>query len=225
MLLERIQCFPETELYPHTLLCFSCPLWTNSSSKHSCLQKSEGSTDVFGGPVLTLWWEIWPKEWLCKKRKEEHHFCCWQHLLLLLFSRDWRVMSNSLQPHGLQNVRLPWPPVSPWICSDSCPLSCWRYLTISCSAGPFSSCLQSFPASDSFPVSHLFASGGQNIGTLASTSVLAVTIQGWFPFRLTGLISLLSKGLSGVFSSTIIWNNQFFSTQPLCGPTLTSIRD
>ena len=131
----------------------------------------------------------------------------------------------TLQPHGLQHARLPWPPVSPWICSDSCPLSCWCYLTISCSAGPFSSCLQSFPASDSFPVSHLFASGGQNIRTLASTSALAVTIQGWFPFRLTGLISLLSKGLSRVFSSTIIWNNQFFSTQPLYGPTLTSIRD
>ena len=88
---------------------------------------------------------------------------------------------------------------------------------------PFSSCLQSFLASGSFPMSQLFASGGQSIG--ASASVLAMNIQSWFPLRLTGLISLLSKGLSRVFSSTIIWKHQFFSTQPSLCSTLKSVHD
>ena len=99
-----------------------------------------------------------------------------------------------------------------WVCSNSCPLSRWCHLTISFSVAPFSSCLQSFPASGSFPVCWLFASGVESIG--ASASVLPMSIQGWFPLGLTGLISLLSKGLSGVFSSTIVWKHQFFGTQP-----------
>ena len=94
----------------------------------------------------------------------------------------------------------------------SCPLSRWCHPTISSSVTLFSSCLQSFPASGSFPVRWLFASGGKNNG--ASGSVLPINIQGWFPLRLTGLTSLLSKGLSRVFSSTIVWKHQFFGTQP-----------
>ena len=101
---------------------------------------------------------------------------------------------------------------SSWGCSDSGPLNQWCYLTISSSPVPFSFCLQSFPPSGSFPVSQVLASGGQNIG--ASASVLPVNIQGWFPLRLTGLISLLSKGLSRVFSGTTIRKHQFFGTQP-----------
>ena len=88
-----------------------------------------------------------------------------------------------------------------------------RYITISSSATPFF-CLQSFPASGSFPVSWLFASGGQSIGVSALASVLPVNIQGWFPLGLTGLISLQSKGLSRVFSNTTIQRHQFFSAQP-----------
>ena len=95
-----------------------------------------------------------------------------------------------------------------WVCSDSCPLSQWCDLTVSCSATRFSFCLQSFQASGSFPVSWLFTSGGQNIGV--SATALAMNIQGSFPLGLTGLISLQSKGLSRVFSSTIIQNHQFF---------------
>ena len=88
-------------------------------------------------------------------------------------------MSDSLRHHGLQHTRLPCPSASPEACSNSCPLSRWCHPTISSSVVPFSSCLLSFPASGSFPVSQLFASGGQNIGT--SASVLPMKIQGWFP--------------------------------------------
>ena len=123
------------------------------------------------------------------------------------------VMSNSLWPHGLQHARLPCPSLSPRVCPSSCPLSWWCYLTIPSSTVRFSFYLQPFPASESFLMSQLFASGGQSIGASTSTSVLAVNIQGWFPLRLTSVISLQSKGLSRVFSSTTVWKHQFFSTQ------------
>ena len=120
-----------------------------------------------------------------------------------------------LWPHRLQHARLPCPSPSPWVCSNSCPLSRWCHPTISSSVAPFSSCLQSFPASGSFLMSWLFTSGGQSAGALASASVLPMTIQDWFPLGWTGLIFLLSKGLSRVFSSTTIWEYQFFSAQLL----------
>ena len=122
------------------------------------------------------------------------------------------AMSNSLWSHGLQHTRLLCPPLSPGICSNSCPLSRWCYLTISSSPVPFS-CLQSFPESRSFPMSQLFASGGQSTGAPASASVLPMNIKGWFPLGLTGLI-LQSMGPSRVFFSTTIWKHQFFGAQP-----------
>ena len=107
----------------------------------------------------------------------------------------WRCcLVTKLWPHELQHARLPCPSLSPRVCSDSCLLSCWllsNHLTVA----PFSSCSQSFPAPESFPVSQLFASGGQSTGASASGSVLPMNNQGWFPLGLTGLISLLSKGL------------------------------
>ena len=112
------------------------------------------------------------------------------------------VMSDSLRPHGLQHVRPPCPSPTPGVYSNSCLLSQWCHPTISFSAIPFSSCLQSFPASRSFPMSQFFASSGQSIGASASATVLPVNIQDWFPLGLTGLISFQSKGLSRVFSST-----------------------
>ena len=129
---------------------------------------------------------------------------------LLLFI--CQVMSNSLQLHGLQHARLRCPSPSPRACSSAFSQGC--HLTISFSASSFSSCPQCFPASGSFPVSQFFTSGGQNIGASALASVLPKSIQGWFPLRLTGLISLHSKGLSRVFSSTTIQKHQFFSAQP-----------
>ena len=123
-------------------------------------------------------------------------------------------MSDCLQSHELQHTRIFCPPLSPGAYPNSSLLSwCW-YLTISFSAIPFSFCLQSFPASGSFPMRRLFPSGGQIIGTLASASVLPVNIRGRFPLGLTGLICLLSKGLLRVFSNTTAQKHQFFSTQP-----------
>ena len=122
-------------------------------------------------------------------------------------------MSDSLRCHELQHVRLPCPSLSPRVCSNSCPLSHWYYLTISFSSSSFSSCLQFFPVSGSFPMSWLFTTDGQSIGASTSTSVLPMNIHGWFPLGLTGLISMQSQGLSRVFSSTI-WKHQFLSTQP-----------
>ena len=136
-------------------------------------------------------------------------------------------MSNSVQPDGLQHTRIPCPLPSPGACSNSCPLSLWCHLTISTSVILFSTCLQSFPASGSFPVSQLFTTDGQSIGASASASVLPMNIQGWFPLGWTGLISLQSKGLSRVLSNTTVQKHQLFCAQPslwMC-PTFTSIHD
>ena len=123
-------------------------------------------------------------------------------------------MSDSLRPNGLQHARLLCPPLSPRLCSNSCPLSQWCYLIISSSAVPFSSCLPPSPASQSFPSCQMFASGCQSIGASASASVLPMSSQDWFPLGLTGLISMQSKGLSRVFSNTTVWKHHFFSAQP-----------
>ena len=124
------------------------------------------------------------------------------------------VVFDSLRPHGLQQYRLPCPSSAPRACSNSCPSSQWCHPTISSSVVPFSSCLQSFPASGSFPLSQFFTSGGQSIGTSASASILPLNIQDWFSLGLTGLISLQSKVCSRVFSNTTVQKHQFFSTQP-----------
>ena len=121
------------------------------------------------------------------------------------------VVSDSLWPQGLQHAKLPCPSPTPRACSNSCPLSRWCHPTISSSIVPFSSCLQSFPASGSFQMSQLFASAGQSIGVLASASVLPMNIQDWFPLGWTSWISLLCKGLSRVFSNTTVQKHQFFS--------------
>ena len=122
------------------------------------------------------------------------------------------VTSDSLRPHGLQHVRPPCPSPTPGIYPNSCPLSQWRHPTISSCVVPFSSCPQSFPASGSFQMIQLFASGGQSIRVSASTSVPPMKTD-WSPLGWTGWISLQSKGLSRVFSNTIVQKHQFFSTQ------------
>ena len=122
-------------------------------------------------------------------------------------------MSNFLWPHELHHSRLLCPSLSSEVCSNSCPLSQWYPLTISCSVVPFPSCPQSFPASRSFQwVSS--SSGDQSIGASALASVLSMNIQGWFSLGLIGLNSLLSKGLSRVFSSTTVWKHQVLSVWP-----------
>ena len=145
-------------------------------------------------------------------------------------------MSDSLWFHGVHHTRLPLSFTisqtvfhclslsslsftnSLSLCSRLCPLSQWHHLTISSSVTHFSYCPQSFPASGSFPMSQLFTSCGQSIGASASASVLPMNIQGWFPLGLTGLISLLSKGLTRVFSNTTVPKHQFFGDVQLCDP-------
>ena len=123
------------------------------------------------------------------------------------------VMSDSLRTHGLQHARPTCPSPTPRVYSNSCPSSRWCHPAISSSVVPFSSCPQSLPASGSFPVSQLFAWGGQSIGVLALASALPVNTQDWSPLEWTGWISLLSKGLSRVFSNTTVQKHRFFGTQ------------
>ena len=124
------------------------------------------------------------------------------------------VVSNSLRPHESQHTRPPCPSPTPGVYPNSSPLSRWCHPAISSSVIPFSSCPQSFPASGSFQMSQLFASGGQSTGASASTSVLPMNTQDWSPLGWTRWISLQSKGLSRVFSNTTVQKHQFFGAQP-----------
>ena len=136
------------------------------------------------------------------------------HMVLesIISSLSHSVVSDSLYPHGLQHARLPCPSPTPRAYSNLCPSS-WCHPTISSSVIPFSSCLQSFPVSGAFPMSQFFASGGQSIGVSVSASVLPMNTQDWSPLGWTGWISLQSKGLSRVFSNTIVQKHQYFGTQ------------
>ena len=142
--------------------------------------------------------------------------------IVSLFSHS--VVSNSLRRHQLQHVKLPCPWLTPGAYSNSCPSSQWCHPTISSSVVPFSSCLQSYPPSGSFPMSQFFTSGGQSIGAWAAASVLPVNFQDWFPLGLTGLNSLQSRGLSRVFSSTTVQKHQFSSAQLFHSPLSLSSR-
>ena len=136
---------------------------------------------------------------------------------------NYSVVSDSLQPHGLQHAKFPCPLPTPRAYSNSCPSSWWCHPTISSSVVPFFSCLQSFPASGSFLINQLFATGGQSIG--ASASVLPMNIRDWFPLGWTGWISLQFKGLPRGFSNTTVQKHQFSALGFLYSPTLTSIHD
>ena len=165
----------------------------------------------------------WNKNW------QQTHFSCdgpgysgvimtW----LMTHLGRWAVLTDTVS----FTPSAPWLPFFSPVCSKSCMLSWWCYPPISSSANPFSSCIQSFPASGSFPMNHLFPSGGQSIGVSASASVLSMNIQDWFPLGWTGWISLQSKGLSRVFSNPKVQKHQFFGAQPfLWWPTLTFVQD
>ena len=141
-------------------------------------------------------------QWACVPRLWPSRELIFSSPALLLFSCS--VVSDSLQPHGLQHSRLPCPSASARVCLSFCSLSQRCHPAIALSVVPFSPCLRSFPASGSFSMSQLFASGGQSTGASTSASVLAMNIQGWIPLGLTCLIPLQSKGLSRVFSSTLL---------------------
>ena len=146
--------------------------------------------------------------------RQEREIHSWPILNLFISVQfNHSVVSDSLWPHGLQQyTRPPCPSPTPGVYSNSCPLSQWCHPTTSSSVVPFSSHLQSFPASGSFQMSQ-FASGGQSIGVSASESVLLMNIQDWFPLGWTGWISLQFKGLSRVFSNTTVQKHQFFGSQ------------
>ena len=145
---------------------------------------------------------------------------------LNLFSQfSHSAMSDSLWPHGPQDGRLPCPSPTPRSCSNWCPSSQWCHPTISFSVVPFSSCLQSFPGSGSFPTNQCFSSGCQSIGASVSTSVLLMNIQDWFPLGLTGWISLQSKGLSRVFFNATVKIISSSALSFLYRPALTSTHD
>ena len=163
------------------LLCWS----------HHCLNLTLKLTSIVA-------WPLWALQSVNGYGKQTHTLIHTETLLLMLFSRS--VVSDSLWPHGLQHTRLPCPSPSARAYSNSHPLSWWCHPTISSSVVPFSSCLRSFPASESFRMIQLFTSGGQSIGASTSASILPANIQGWFALELTSLISLLSKRLSRVFS-------------------------
>ena len=144
---------------------------------------------------------------------------------ILQFSRS--VVSDSLWPHGWQHTRLPCPSPAPGACPNSCPSRWWCHITISSSVVPFSSCLQSFPASGSFPMSQFFTSGDQSIGVSASASVLPMNIQDWFPLGWTGWISFSVQGtLKSLLQhhsskAPILWCSPFFIVQ-LSHPYMTT---
>ena len=143
----------------------------------------------------------------------------------LLFSRS--VVFDCLRPHGLQHTRLLCPSLSPRACSNSCPSSWWCHPTNSSSVIPFSSCSQSFPASGSFLMNRLFASGDQSTGASVSALLLPMNIQDWFLLGLTGLINLLAKIILRAFSSIKFWKrlSNTLVLSLLYGPTLKSVHD
>ena len=147
---------------------------------------------------------------------QRYFFRWWKNVSDLLSSVQFSlsVMSDSLWPHESQQARPHRPSPTPGVHSNSCPLSRWCHPAISSSLVPFSSCPQSLPASGSYPMSQLFAWGGQSIGISALASFLPKNTQGWCPLEWTGWISLQSKGLSGVFSNITVQKHQFFSAQP-----------
>ena len=167
--------------------------------------------------LIHCWWEYEMVQLLGKqffRKLNIELFCDPAFLLLDTYPREMKtsvqfsgsVVSYSLWHHGLQHTRHPCPSPTPGACSNSCPSSWWCHPAILLSVVPLSSCLQSFPASGSFPVSQFFALGGQSIGASASASVLPMNIQGWPSLGLTGLISVLVLG-SLKLSNTTVWNH------------------
>ena len=166
-------------------------LYVKQQKRHRCKEQTFG---------------LWGRRWGWDDLKEKHRN------MYIQFSRS--VVSDSLQPHESQHPRPPCPSPTPGGHSDSSPSSQWCHPAISSSGVPFSSCPQSLPTSESFPMSQLFTWGGQSTGVSTSASFPPKKSQGWSPLEWTGWISLPSKGLSRVFSNTTVQKHQFFNAQP-----------
>ena len=200
-------------------------------TSNNFLNYEEGYGKIFHIPRTMVWdWQVVSVGWRIWAGKLDQ----WQNIMGFIFLSVLHTLRSTSPPDccwsgccsvaqlcpnlcDLMDCSIPGLPVLHYLqefCSNLCPLSWWCHPTTSSSVTPFYSCPQSFPASVSFPVSWLFASGGQNIGASTSTSVLLMNIQCWFPLGLTSLISLQSKGLSRIFSSTTVQKHPFFSAQP-----------
>ena len=158
-----------------------------------------------------LYRRLWSKSSPRKRNAKRQNGCLQRPYISVQFSHS--VVSDSLRPHEPQHTRPLYPSPTPGVHSNSHPSSWWCHPAISSSVVPFSSCPQSFPASESFPMSQLFAWSSQSIGVSASASVHAMNTQDWSPLGWTGWISLQSKGLSRVFSNSTVQKHQFFSAQ------------
>ena len=192
-----------------SVILFSSSLQSSSASASFQMTQFFASGDQSIGvsaSASVLWFQPIPMHWWWKYKPAE----CLTDVSSVQFSHS--VVSNSLWPLKLHG-RLSCPSPTPGACSNLCPSSWWCHPTISSSVVSFSSCLQSFPASGSFPMSQFIASGGQSVGVSASTSVLPMNIQDWYPLGWTGWISLQSKELSRVFSNTTVQKHQFFGAQ------------
>ena len=174
-------------------------------------------------PLFSVLFSQVSNDQLLEKRMANHFNILALRTPSVQFSHS--VKSDSLWPHGLQHTRPPSPSPTPRAYSNSCPLSQWCNPATSSSVIPFVICLQSFPASGSFQMSQLFTSGGQSIGVSASTSVLPMNIQDWFPLGWTVWVSLKSRGCSRVFSNTTVQSISSSVLSFLYSPTLTFIDD
>ena len=161
-----------------------------------------------------MWFSLFPMLSLSLVNYFTLNLCLLFCTMCNYFSSVAQLCTTLCNPMDCMCARPPCPSPTPRTCSSSCPLSHWCHPTISSSVFPFPSCLQSFPASGSFHMTHIFASGGRSIRVSASASVIPMNIQDWFPLGWTGWISLQFKGLSRVFSSTTVQKHQFFATQP-----------
>ena len=179
--------------------------WTWDLRNHKTPRGKHTRAATFLTSVLVIFF------WICSTGKGNESKIKWDSVSPVQFSRS--VVSDSLRPHESQHARPPCPSPTPRVYSDSCSSSRWCHPAISSSVVPFSSCPQPLPASGSFPMSQLFAWGSQSIGASASTSVLPMNTQDWSPLGWTGWLSLQFKGLSRVFSKTIVQKHQFFSAQ------------
>ena len=213
---ELSRVFSSTTVWKHQFFTAQPSLLSNSHFQYMTNGKTIALTiQASVGKVMSLLCNILSRFVIAFLPRSKHLLISWLQSLSTVilssvqFSRS--VVSSSLWPHGPQHARSLYPSSTPGVYSNSCPLSWWCHPTISLI--PFSSHPQSFPASGSFPMSQFFTSGGQSIGVSASTSVLPMNIQDWFPSGWTGWISLQSKGLSRVFPNTTVQKNQFFGTQ------------
>ena len=205
----QCMCPKSTHLFTLTTHNVICLLYLTKAEKK---KKKRGNCFNLT-QIVRHWWEGYLSSFTIRaKNIYECHSI--KNLTFSSVQVSHSVLHNSLQPHGLQNARLPCPSPIPGACSNSCPSSQWCHPTISSSIVPFSSCPQSFPASGSFPMSQFFTSGGQSIVVSASASVLPMNNRDWSPLGWTGWISLQSKGLSRVFFNNTVQKHQFFSAQP-----------